>query len=89
MIRERLFVRRIPASASVDLIITSCWRSEPDLDDQPGQVGKVLGDKWKALSTKDRKPYEDKAKQDKERYETEKAAYQNVCPPSAHTIEPN
>jgi hypothetical protein len=44
-----------------------------------GQVGKVLGDKWKALSEKDRKPYEDKAKKDKERYEEEKIAYQNVC----------
>jgi HMG (high mobility group) box len=39
----------------------------------------VLGDKWKALSEKDRKPYEDKAKKDKERYEEEKIAYQNVC----------
>ncbi|KAF7509974.1 Non-histone chromosomal protein 6 [Endocarpon pusillum] len=42
-----------------------------------GQVGKVLGDKWKALSAKDRKPYEDKATEDKKRYETEKLAYQN------------
>lgn len=49
-----------------------------DCDDQTGQVGKVLGDKWKALSAKDRKPYEDKATEDKKRYETEKLAYQNV-----------
>jgi len=40
-----------------------------------GQVGKVLGDKWKALSEKQRVPYENKAKTDKERYEREKAAY--------------
>lgn len=39
----------------------------------------MLGDKWKALNEKDRKPYEDKAKKDKERYEEEKIAYQNVC----------
>ncbi|BCS22451.1 high-mobility group nucleosome-binding protein [Aspergillus puulaauensis] len=41
-----------------------------------GQVGKMLGEKWKALSDKDRKPYEDKAATDKKRYEDEKAAYQ-------------
>jgi hypothetical protein len=33
------------------------------------------------LSAKDRKPYEEKAKEDKERYETEKAAYPNVGAP--------
>ncbi|KAL4810289.1 high mobility group box domain-containing protein [Aspergillus unguis] len=41
-----------------------------------GQVGKMLGEKWKALSDKDRKPYDDKAAADKKRYEDEKAAYQ-------------
>ena len=40
-----------------------------------GQVGKVLGEKWKALSAKQREPYEAKAKADKERYESEKASY--------------
>ncbi|KAK4694325.1 hypothetical protein P7C71_g3243, partial [Lecanoromycetidae sp. Uapishka_2] len=40
-----------------------------------GQVGKVLGERWKALSTKGREPYEAKAKSDKERYESEKASY--------------
>jgi len=40
-----------------------------------GQVGKVLGERWKALSTSERKPYDDKAKADKERYENDKAAY--------------
>jgi len=40
-----------------------------------GQVGKVLGERWKALNDKQRKPYEDKAKADKERYENEKASY--------------
>lgn len=38
----------------------------------------MLGEKWKALSPKERKPYEDKAAADKKRYEDEKAAYQ-VC----------
>ncbi|KAI9851910.1 MAG: Non-histone chromosomal protein 6, partial [Thelocarpon superellum] len=40
-----------------------------------GQVGKVLGERWKALNEKQRQPYEAKAAADKERYETEKANY--------------
>ncbi|KAL9634760.1 MAG: hypothetical protein Q9164_003901 [Protoblastenia rupestris] len=40
-----------------------------------GQVGKVLGERWKALNEKQRTPYEAKAKADKERYESEKASY--------------
>lgn len=41
-----------------------------------GQVGKVLGERWKALTDKQRQPYEAKAQADKKRYEDEKAAYQ-------------
>ncbi|KAH7400570.1 nucleosome binding protein [Phaeosphaeria sp. MPI-PUGE-AT-0046c] len=41
-----------------------------------GEVGKQLGEKWKALSEKQRIPYEAKASADKKRYEEEKAAYQ-------------
>jgi len=40
-----------------------------------GQVGKVLGERWKALSENQRKPYEEKAQTDKKRYEDEKLAY--------------
>lgn len=40
-----------------------------------GQVGKILGERWKALSDKQRVPYESKAAADKKRYEDEKAAY--------------
>ncbi|KAA6407888.1 MAG: hypothetical protein FRX48_08239 [Lasallia pustulata] len=40
-----------------------------------GQVGKVLGERWKALNTKQREPYEAKAQADKKRYEEEKATY--------------
>ena len=40
-----------------------------------GQVGKVLGERWKALNQKQREPYEAKAKTDKQRYEDEKASY--------------
>lgn len=40
-----------------------------------GEVGKLLGEKWKELSAKEKEPYEKKAKTDKERYEREKAEY--------------
>ena len=40
-----------------------------------GEVGKMLGERWKALSEKQRIPYESKASADKKRYEEEKAAY--------------
>ncbi|KAJ9649661.1 Non-histone chromosomal protein 6 [Coniosporium tulheliwenetii] len=40
-----------------------------------GDVGKMLGEKWKALNDKQRAPYEAKAVADKKRYEEEKAAY--------------
>lgn len=40
-----------------------------------GQVGKILGERWKALSDKQRTPYEAKAAADKKRYEDEKQAY--------------
>ncbi|KAI4131418.1 MAG: hypothetical protein LQ347_002998 [Umbilicaria vellea] len=40
-----------------------------------GQVGKVLGERWKALNSKQREPYEAKAATDKKRYEEEKATY--------------
>ncbi|KAF2747986.1 hypothetical protein M011DRAFT_476620 [Sporormia fimetaria CBS 119925] len=40
-----------------------------------GEVGKQLGEKWKALNEKQRAPYDAKAAADKKRYEEEKAAY--------------
>ncbi|KAF2432839.1 hypothetical protein EJ08DRAFT_647932 [Tothia fuscella] len=44
-----------------------------------GEVGKMLGEKWKELTDKDKEPYDAKAKADKERYEREKAVY-NASP---------
>lgn len=38
----------------------------------------MLGDKWKALSEAERKPYDEKAATDKKRYEEEKAKYNAV-----------
>jgi len=40
-----------------------------------GQVGKVLGERWKALNEKQRAPYEAKAAADKKRYEEAKEKY--------------
>ncbi|WPK24263.1 hypothetical protein PUMCH_001530 [Australozyma saopauloensis] len=40
-----------------------------------GQVGKLLGEKWKALEGDEKTPYEAKAAADKKRYEKEKAEY--------------
>ncbi|KFZ24695.1 hypothetical protein V502_00833 [Pseudogymnoascus sp. VKM F-4520 (FW-2644)] len=40
-----------------------------------GQIGKVLGYRWKALNEKQRAPYEAKAALDKKRYKDEKAIY--------------
>lgn len=45
-----------------------------------GQIGKILGERWKNMTEKDKIPYESKAGKDKERYEAEKRAY-NVTSP--------
>lgn len=51
-----------------------------------GQVGKLLGERWKALDDKQRTPYEAKAAADKKRYEDEKAAYNVSWTVDAHTL---
>ena len=43
-----------------------------------GEVGKLLGEKWKELTEKEKVPYEQKAKADKARYEKEKLEYAGV-----------
>ncbi len=40
-----------------------------------GQIGKLLGQRWKSLSPAEKLPYETKAQADKNRYEKEKAHY--------------
>lgn len=44
-----------------------------------GQVGKMLGEKWKSLSDSERRPYEEKAAADKKRYEEEKEKYNQAA----------
>src|SRR5271168_4242224 len=46
-----------------------------------GQIGKILGERWKNMTEKDKQQYDAKATKDKERYEAEKRAY-NVLPSS-------
>ncbi|KUJ13548.1 uncharacterized protein LY89DRAFT_672754 [Mollisia scopiformis] len=56
-------------------IILFCFFNQLDLiRSSAGQVGKVLGERWKALNDKQRAPYEAKAAQDKKRHEDEKAS---------------
>ncbi|KAL1200842.1 FACT complex subunit SSRP1 [Cardamine amara subsp. amara] len=45
-----------------------------------GEVGKVLGDKWRQLSAEEKEPYEAKAKVDKKRYKDEISDYKNPQP---------
>ena len=40
-----------------------------------GEVGKLLGAKWKEMDDSEKKPYIEQAARDKERAESEKAAY--------------
>jgi len=49
---------------------------EENPDAKFGEMGKLLGAKWKELSEEGKKPYNDKAELDKVRYEKEKAASQ-------------
>ena len=72
-------VRRTPVSPSVSHPLAPL-PPQLKLTTTTGQVGKLLGERWKALNEKQRGPYESKAAADKKRYEDEKAAY-NVCPP--------
>jgi len=47
-----------------------------------GEVGKLLGAKWKELDESEKKPYVDQAAKDKERADEEKQAYDvsvSVC----------
>ncbi|KAG2185786.1 hypothetical protein INT43_002223 [Umbelopsis isabellina] len=40
-----------------------------------GQIGKILGDKWKEMDDSDKAPFAAKAEADKKRYEKEKAEH--------------
>ncbi|KAL1936091.1 hypothetical protein VTP01DRAFT_225 [Rhizomucor pusillus] len=38
-----------------------------------GEIGRLLGQRWKEMSDEEKKPYIEKAEEDKKRYEAEKA----------------
>lgn len=40
-----------------------------------GQIGKLLGEKWKSMGAEEREQYESKAEEAKKRYEIAKAEY--------------
>ena len=40
-----------------------------------GQIGRILGERGRALSVEEKEPYEAKAANDKKRYESQKAQY--------------
>ncbi|RID76360.1 hypothetical protein BRARA_B03335 [Brassica rapa] len=45
-----------------------------------GDIGKVLGDKWRQMSAEEKEPYEAKAQVDKKRYKDEISDYKNPQP---------
>ncbi|KAF8051424.1 hypothetical protein N665_1727s0009 [Sinapis alba] len=45
-----------------------------------GEIGKVLGDKWRQMSAEEKEPYEAKAQVDKKRYKDEISDYKNPQP---------
>jgi hypothetical protein len=47
-----------------------------------GEVGKLLGAKWKEMTDEEKKPYHDQAAKDKERADEEKQAYDVRDPPA-------
>jgi len=74
----RRFARTTPASSSVSQTFSNPCQSYRYLTIFTGDVGKLLGEKWKSLNEKQKTPYEAKAAADKKRYEEEKAAYTAV-----------
>jgi hypothetical protein len=58
-------------SCSHDFSFTLCCELQENPDATFGELGKLLGAAWKEVSEGDRKPYNDQAKADKERYAAE------------------
>lgn len=48
-----------------------------------GDISKVVGERWKTLAEAERKVFEDKAAEDKERYDAEMQEYNDACDPTA------
>lgn len=52
---------------------TTLIAERPELKSQAKEVGKLLGDEWKAMTDAQKAPYQKMHEQDKKRYEAEKA----------------
>lgn len=52
-----------------------------------GEIGRLLGAKWKEMSDKEKKPYQDMADKDKTRATTEKDAYVSIIQQSRRCIK--
>ena len=76
--RRRTVIRsgtRILTSPSVCPSISNPYILSRFNSNDSGQIGKILGERWKNMTDKDKQQYEAKATKDKERYEAEKRAY--------------
>ena len=65
---------------SAYMFFSQDWRErikEENPDASFGEVGKLLGAKWKELDEDEKKPYVELATKDKTRAEDDKAAYEN------------
>ncbi|KDQ54550.1 hypothetical protein JAAARDRAFT_49184 [Jaapia argillacea MUCL 33604] len=65
---------------SAYMFFSSDWRERIKAENPDagfGEVGKLLGAKWKEMDDEEKKPYVEQAAKDKERAEEEKAAYEN------------
>ncbi|KAF9074630.1 high mobility group box domain-containing protein [Rhodocollybia butyracea] len=65
---------------SAYMFFSSDWRERIRAENPEagfGEIGKLLGAKWKELDDEEKKPYVEQAAKDKERAEDEKTAYDN------------
>lgn len=79
---QRESVREENPGISFGRSLVPLLQAKLSLTAHAGQVGKVLGERWKALTDEQRRPYEEKALADKKRYEDEKASYNVRFSPS-------
>lgn len=76
--REKKDPNKPKRALSAYMFFVSDWRERiksENTDASFGDIGRLLGAKWKEMSDTEKKPYEDKAKADKDRAAREKADY--------------
>ncbi|KAF8157917.1 high mobility group box domain-containing protein [Crassisporium funariophilum] len=90
--REAKYEPNPPKRAlSAFMFFSQDWRERIKIEKPDacfGEVGKLLGAKWKELDDEGKKSYIEQAAKDKERYENEKSAYHSFAPqPSSEVAE--